>query len=403
MVLVLVGMIFFLTSFKYRYIVTVMTISFFAFPIIEAYCWLPKEAAQWMIEQYGIRDRARRKQTILPYNHTSSSPFISGAGFRESCQHHCDEFSEYPYSLNVSDIKDGDFIFGFCAHRIVQYLHKVNATYTLVGHYLTTTDQSYPDGQTDFHPGLHPVRLGNFIKSEYDKKKLLAYHGVNLWWYNITIHEPRPDYLHCLPLGIENKTPTTGHRVGEHPEIYIEALRKYVIERKNYSLKEEKSKPLLLVGFREKNYAPDRKKVMDHLNAIYQEKKLLNSSASPFYFFHQFNHSYWLSSINQYRFALAPFGHGLDTYRLYEILLMGGIPVTRKSSISSCYDDSDNTINGITRGSLPIVFLNSWDELTEERLETEWNRIVSYPKEHWDWKRLTMDHWLKRIGSKRIK
>ena len=41
---------------------------------------------------------------------------------------------------------------------------------------------------------------------------------------------------------------------------------------------------------------------------------------------------------------------GLDTHRMTEILLMGGVPVIRQSTISSCYDDTDNVIgDGLRR------------------------------------------------------
>lgn len=62
---------------------------------------------------------------------------------------------------------------------------------------------------------------------------------------------------------------------------------------------------------------------------------------------------------------------------------MGGIPVMRRSGISSCYDDTDNDMNGKSRGSLPVVILDSWKELTADRLELEWKRITQFPKTHW--------------------
>ncbi len=96
-------------------------------------------------------------------------------------------------------------------------------------------------------------------------------------------------------------------------------------------------------------------------------------------------------------------GNGLDTHRLNEILLMGGIPIIRRSSITSCYDDSDNTIvtrgdSKVTRGSLPIVIVKSWDELSRSMLEKEWLRITSHPLSYWDWKRLFVYSWIDRIN-----
>ena len=91
----------------------------------------------------------------------------------------------------------------------------------------------------------------------------------------------------------------------------------------------------------------------------------------------------------------------------------------RRSSISSCYDDSDNeyvervggssgSLSGAggagaerrhTRGSLPVVILDSWDELTRSRLEKEWARLGPLlGTTQWDWRRLFMDQWLERVG-----
>jgi len=88
---------------------------------------------------------------------------------------------------------------------------------------------------------------------------------------------------------------------------------------------------------------------------------------------------------------------------------MGGIPVMRRSTISSCYDDSDNTltlvsnstnsnqVTTLTRGSLPVVIVDRWEDVTKERLENEWLRITRTPPESWDWKRLFINHWIDRI------
>ena len=43
------------------------------------------------------------------------------------------------------------------------------------------------------------------------------------------------------------------------------------------------------------------------------------------------------------------------------------------------------------------MVVNSWAEVTKERLEKEWERISSVPPHHWDWRRLFADHWLERV------
>jgi hypothetical protein len=156
--------------------------------------------------------------------------------------------------------------------------------------------------------------------------------------------------------------------IGANIKMYAEALRKHLVDRPARSAAEKALRPLLLVAF-----YPNNETDLDH--------------------------SRWLQAIGEHKFVLAPFGHGLDTHRVSEILLMGGIPVMRKSGISSCYDDTDNEFRGLNRGSLPVVMLNSWTELTKKRLESEWERLSKIPQETWDYKRLFLSHWLERIGN----
>jgi hypothetical protein len=163
---------------------------------------------------------------------------------------------------------------------------------------------------------------------------------------------------------------------------------------------ERNNRPLLLVAFYPKSRVPDRLKVLVALGAYSKDGKMPKVE-NPFYNLTDLSHKEWLEAIPVHRFVLAPFGHGLDTHRISEILLMGGVPVMRQSTISSCYDDTDNTwrVGGVavTRGSLPVVILKSWSELTKERLEAEWKRIVSIPVSKWDWRRLLISHWISRI------
>ena len=179
---------------------------------------------------------------------------------------------------------------------------------------------------------------------------------------------------------------------GQHPRVYIDLLARQLLDPTPPPVPPAKQ-PHLLVAFYPKSRIPDRAKVLDVLGAY------LHLNESKWYNFTDLDHAGWLEGITLHRFVLAPFGHGLDTHRVSEILLMGGVPVMRRSSISSCYDDSDNTIGRHTRGSLPVVILDSWSELTEQRLEAEWTRIERVPREAWDWRRGLLDQWVDRVHA----
>lgn len=155
----------------------------------------------------------------------------------------------------------------------------------------------------------------------------------------------------------------------------------------------------MLVAFYPKSRIPDRAKVLEIIGAYTnpEEKKYFN--------FTDLDHVPWLRAIQEHRFVLAPFGHGLDTHRISEIYLMGGIPVMRRSSITSCFDDSDNVIWGrgdkppLRRGSLPSVIVDRWEDLSQELLEREWARLRLIPNEEWDWHRILLSQWVERIRA----
>ena len=179
---------------------------------------------------------------------------------------------------------------------------------------------------------------------------------------------------------------------------YMKSMQKYVDrikmegERMYVDLEKLPPRPLLLVPFHRKRQVPDRTKALS---------VLAEQALSDKYFNHtQLDHAEWLEAIMDHRFVLAPHGHGLDTHRMMEIYLMGGIPVVKNSTITSCYDDSDNGLIGEKqqRGSLPLVVVQKYEDLSREMLEREWSRIVKVPPDQWDWKRLTLQHWRERIG-----
>jgi hypothetical protein len=186
------------------------------------------------------------------------------------------------------------------------------------------------------------------------------------------------------------------YKVGSKVKQYADSLRENIINRPERTRLETDSRPLLLIAFYPKSRVPDRGKVLQAIGAL--PPKNQPKPVNPFYNETDLSHVEWLRAITDHKFVLAPFGHGLDTHRVGEILMMGGIPVMRKSGISSCYDDSDNNFNGV-RGSLPIVLLDSWNDLNKTRLDLEWIRISSLPASSWDYKRLFMSHWLGRIGK----
>jgi hypothetical protein len=87
---------------------------------------------------------------------------------------------------------------------------------------------------------------------------------------------------------------------------------------------------------------------------------------------------------SRYQFVLSPHGAGIDCFRTWEALLLGCIPIVKKSHISELFHD------------LPVIEVQSWTQLTpaflaEAKLDLK-NKVFNYDK-------LTMHYWRKLINK----
>ncbi len=92
-----------------------------------------------------------------------------------------------------------------------------------------------------------------------------------------------------------------------------------------------------------------------------------------------------LSNGNNYnhKFVVCPEGHGIDTHRKWETLYLNSIPIELKSINNSFYQD------------LPICLVESWEELTEDFLNKEYERIYT----NWNLEKLDFNYWSKKIRN----
>ena len=95
-----------------------------------------------------------------------------------------------------------------------------------------------------------------------------------------------------------------------------------------------------------------------------------------------FNFDKYLDNIYHHRFVICPKGNGMDTHRTWESLYMNTIPIEKRNTNNQFYKN------------LPICFVDSWDEITEEFLEREYIRIKS---SQWKTEMLTFEYWKNKI------
>lgn len=91
----------------------------------------------------------------------------------------------------------------------------------------------------------------------------------------------------------------------------------------------------------------------------------------------------WQNQIN-YAFVISPHGNGLDCHRTWEALVLGCIPIVRKSPIDVLYKD------------LPVLIVDEWSDVTSELLQKTLN---SFKDIQYTYDSLLMSFWKNKIIS----
>ena len=92
----------------------------------------------------------------------------------------------------------------------------------------------------------------------------------------------------------------------------------------------------------------------------------------------------YIDNIYRHKFVACPRGNGIDTHRTWETLYLDSIPIERMNASNAFWRD------------LPICYVQTWNEVTEEFLNREYDRIMST---EWNLDKLYMPYWETLIRS----
>jgi hypothetical protein len=98
----------------------------------------------------------------------------------------------------------------------------------------------------------------------------------------------------------------------------------------------------------------------------------------------------YYETLSKSKFMIAPRGCGLDTYRLWDSIYMGTIPIVI---------DFENNTGYHQFKDLPIIFIKNWQEynnLTREFLEEKWLEILDID---FNYDKLYLSYWKNIINS----
>lgn len=370
--------------------------------VTTAYEWLRTEALQEVLRRFSELDKSRKGGLDV----RSTAPFVSADAFREALRPRVcltGDMCQMDHTLHTSP-GDAIYVDAECLSSFVRNVApKLEHSFVLVVHNgpqevsssstgtgaLSLSDAETPGTGTLVFPDALTQPL---LRKMYVEGRLLAYHGHSLSWEGYERGLLRPAYMHCIPRGIDSRTSPQG----DTPQKYVLALKELLMKR-GHAKQVSQEKPLLLLNgalLHESSGVPHVDRTHTQLHALF--------ASNEFGFNHTELHTVeaWLAAVAGHRFTAVPSARGRDSHRIMDVLLMGGVPVLRRNPAASCYDNSDNQANLTTiRGSLPVVIVDNWKQVTNQFLHNEWTRISAVPAKRWDVGRLWVDHWLSRAAS----
>ena len=173
-----------------------------------------------------------------------------------------------------------------------------------------------------------------------------------------------------IPLGLTNNCDDSPlHRIIGDEEHFLKAY--------DQSNPAEVFNGRIYANFSNQNYPKIRVPLMNilktHPNVIFRESDFSIRGRIKF-----------LSELRINSLTVCPRGNGIDTHRLWETLYMGGTPVIiREKQMENLVAD------------LPVIMLNSWNEITNMNLlEKAWHDVRN--KKH-NYEKLKMNYWNQKI------
>ena len=86
----------------------------------------------------------------------------------------------------------------------------------------------------------------------------------------------------------------------------------------------------------------------------------------------------------KYAFIASPHGNGLDCHRTWEALVLGCIPIVKKSPLDGLYE------------GLPVLIVNEWSDINEQLLK---DKIEEFKNKQFNMDKLKLEYWINKIKA----
>jgi mannosyltransferase OCH1-like enzyme len=256
-----------------------------------------------------------------------------------------DDYAKYPNTFDPSNLFDGINIVYTCTMylaRLIRILNKLPQKFIILNH---NGDQHTEDGVISTY--------ANGIKIA-EEPYILTPNIIKVYTVNPDVVHPR---IELLPVGIENSMWKS-----QKKEI-MSKLRKQNSERTGFVL-------------------------MNHsMNTNKEERQLVYDTFKPMPWvttYDKTTYEQFYKLLATFKFVFNPMGNCFDNHRMWEAWYLGCIPITKRSVMTSFYED------------MPMVIIDDWKQVTKEYLIKEYDRIQNM---NCNLEKLWFPYWKNKIQS----
>jgi len=259
-----------------------------------------------------------------------------------------DDYDDLPNTLDVSALKDGDVIYTHMMYvlKLLEIMQYFSKRFVLVSHSCDCSIEDYgirrPNGKADVHSIYEFQLTDNIIR-----------------WYSKNVNTIN-DRIESTPIGVENAR--------WHTKIpKLDLMREQLKQNR-------KIENLAFICHSRKTNPKERQPLYDMARG---KKWITMNEGMKGYEFVSY-----IERLYNHKFVFSPEGNGMDTIRTWEALYMGTIPIEKRNLNNRFYTD------------LPICFVDKWEDVTEEFLNSEYKRIKSI---RWNMDKLKFSYWQDKI------
>jgi hypothetical protein len=222
-------------------------------------------------------------------------------------------------------------------------------------------------GQFIWRGELHPTELKDVCvigHSDYPVVKQISEKFRKIFCIN---RNSNSENTFGIPLGLTNDCNDSPiHRIYGNKKVVIEVMNEKISKTN-----------LAYINFNISNYPIERQPVWDKFST--KDWVILGSIENTIE-----GRKKFLREIKSSKFVFCPRGNGIDTHRLWETLYMGSFPIVR-------YEDAHHLFT-----DLPILFINDWDEISEDYLNSKYDEFIN---KDWNFDKLKLNFWTNFISQ----